>query len=86
MWFSKDDKDTQQEGIGEKNKKNDMKGGATEMEIQEWNMELRQNNITMDEHNVEVKRENIECSENQRRHDRENELILQTNQANDRER
>ena len=36
------------------------KVGFSEMEIDEWNLELRMNNISMDEHNVGVRKENLE--------------------------
>jgi dTDP-4-amino-4,6-dideoxygalactose transaminase len=50
------------------------KSGPTEMEFQEWNMELRGNNVCMDEHNCDVRLEKIKDLENceaQRRQDRE---------------
>ena len=48
------------------------KVGPTEMEIHEWHMELRTNNVCMDEHTSEVRMEkikNLEKCEAQRRQD-----------------
>jgi hypothetical protein len=48
--------------------------GRTEMEIQEWNIKLRSNNICMDEHISDVrmkKIEDLEKSEAQKRQDRD---------------
>ena len=47
------------------------------MEIQEWNMELRSNNICMDGHNADVrmkKIEDLEKGEDQRRQDRDKSI------------
>ena len=40
------------------------KVGPTEMEIQEWNMELRTNDVLMDEHTSDVRMEKIKELEN----------------------
>ena len=40
------------------------KVGPTEMEIQEWYMELRTNNVCMDEHTSDVRMEKIKDLEN----------------------
>ena len=40
------------------------KVGPTEMEIQEWYMELRTNNVCMDEHTSDVRMEKIKELEN----------------------
>ena len=50
------------------------KVGLTEMEIQEWNMELRTNNVCLDEHTSDVMMEKIKELEKwdaQKRHDRD---------------
>ena len=62
------------EGYGTERSVNEKsKDGPTEMEIQEWNMELRTNNVLMDEHSFDVRMEKIkywEKCESQRRQDR----------------
>ena len=48
--------------------------GPTEMEIQEWNMELRTNNVCIDEYTSDVRMEKVKDLENveaQRREDRD---------------
>ena len=66
------------------------KVGFSEMEIDEWNLQLRMNNISMDEHNVGVRILKIgefgEQNEARYRHDREriNEERERTNQEKER--
>ena len=58
--------------VTERSEKDKSNIGPTEMEIQEWNMELRTNNILMDEQTSDVRMEKIKILENcesQRRHD-----------------
>ena len=61
------------EGYGTESLENEKNNvGPTEMEIQEWNMELRTNNVCMDEHTSNVRMEKIKRMENcesQRRQD-----------------
>ena len=53
------------EGYGTERSVNEKsKDGPTEMEIQEWNMELRTNNVLMDEHTSDVRMEKIKDLEN----------------------
>ena len=60
-------------GYGTERSENEKsKVGPTEMEIQQWKMELRTNNVLMDEHTSDVRMENIKDLENcetQRRQD-----------------
>ena len=37
--------------------------GFNQLEIQEWKMELRENNICMDEHNLRIKKQKIKAIE-----------------------
>ena len=63
--------------------------GRTEMDIQEWNMELRTNNICMDEHNADVrmkKIEGLEKCEAQRRHDRDKSVEERERNDNEKDR
>ena len=63
------------EGYGTERSVNEkIKVGPTEMEIQEWYMELRTNKVCMDEHTSDVRMEKIKDIENceaQRRQDRD---------------
>jgi hypothetical protein len=56
---TEDNEDPTGENIENKEKKLFL----NEMEINEWNMELRRNNICMDEHNVDIRMQKIKESE-----------------------
>ena len=74
MWCWKDHPESPQRGIEEVN---DACNGVNELDIKEWNITLRENNVCMDEFNVTVKSQKMEAIEHievDRRLSREKEI------------